>query len=94
VSTATVARTEIGSAVTKAGWRILPLIATGYLISFVDRFNVGFAATQMNADLGFSATVYGLGGGLFFSFLWLCSRFLPICCCCESGRDAGSPGSW
>jgi len=66
VSTATVARTEIGSAVTKAGWRILPLIATGYLISFVDRFNVGFAATQMNADLGFSATVYGLGGGLFF----------------------------
>jgi MFS transporter, ACS family, tartrate transporter len=28
--------------------------------------NIGFAALQMNVDLGFSATVYGLGGGLFF----------------------------
>jgi ACS family tartrate transporter-like MFS transporter len=27
---------------------------------------VSFAALQMNADLGFSATVYGFGGGLFF----------------------------
>jgi ACS family tartrate transporter-like MFS transporter len=32
----------------------------------MDRINVGFAAIQMNVDLGFSATVYGLGGGLFF----------------------------
>jgi MFS transporter, ACS family, tartrate transporter len=28
--------------------------------------NIGFASLQMNADLRFSATVYGLGGGLFF----------------------------
>jgi MFS transporter, ACS family, tartrate transporter len=32
----------------------------------MDRVNVGFAAAQMNSDLRFSATVYGLGGGLFF----------------------------
>ena len=50
----------------KASWRILPLLGLGYLFSFLDRLNVSFAAEQMNLDLGFSATVYGLGGGLFF----------------------------
>ena len=50
----------------KASWRIVPMLGLGYLISSIDRFNVSFAATQMNADLGFSATVYGFGGGLFF----------------------------
>ncbi len=54
------------SAMTKASWRILPLLGLGYLFSFLDRLNVSFAATQMNLDLGFSATVYGLGGGFFF----------------------------
>jgi ACS family tartrate transporter-like MFS transporter len=50
----------------KAMWRTLPLIALAYLCAYTDRVNVSFAATQMNADLGFSATIYGLGGGLFF----------------------------
>lgn len=50
----------------KALWRIVPLIALAYLCAYTDRVNVGFAAARMNADLGFSATVYGLGGGLFF----------------------------
>src|SRR3954453_9062153 len=54
------------SAMRKALWRILPLIALAYLCAYTDRVNVSFAAAQMNADLGFSATVYGLGGGLFF----------------------------
>ena len=50
----------------KASWRILPFLGLGYLCSYLDRLNVSFAATQMNVDLGFSATVYGLGSGLFF----------------------------
>jgi ACS family tartrate transporter-like MFS transporter len=50
----------------KASWRILPLLGLGYLMSYIDRVNVSFAATQMNADLGFSASVYGFGSGLFF----------------------------
>src|SRR5437660_5576264 len=54
------------SAVAKASWRLLPLIALGYGISYVDRVNISFAALQMNRDLHFSATIYGLGGGLFF----------------------------
>lgn len=51
---------------TKALWHILPLIALAYLFAYMDRVNVSFAAAQMNADLKFSATIYGLGGGLFF----------------------------
>ncbi len=50
----------------KAFWRILPLIMVAYLFAYMDRVNVSFAATQMNADLKFDATIYGLGGGLFF----------------------------
>jgi ACS family tartrate transporter-like MFS transporter len=53
-------------ALNKASWRILPLLFLGYGIAYVDRVNIGFAALQMNQDLHFSATVYGLGGGLFF----------------------------
>lgn len=54
------------SAMHKAFWRILPLILIAYLFAFMDRVNVSFAAAAMNEDLAFSATVYGLGGGLFF----------------------------
>ena len=53
-------------ALSKASWHILPLLGLGYLFSYLDRINVSFAATLMNVDLGFSATVYGIGGGLFF----------------------------
>jgi len=54
------------AAMRKVMWRIIPLILVAYLFAYMDRVNVSFAATDMNADLGFSATVYGLGGGLFF----------------------------
>jgi ACS family tartrate transporter-like MFS transporter len=59
--------TAIGrAAMRKAFWRIIPLIGLAYLCAYMDRVNVSFAAEQMNADLGFSATIYGLGAGLFF----------------------------
>jgi ACS family tartrate transporter-like MFS transporter len=50
----------------KAQWRLLPLIFLAYLIAIVDRSNISFAAATMNEDLGFSATVYGFAGGVFF----------------------------
>jgi len=37
-----------------------------YVVGFIDRSNVGFAALTMNRDLGFSPTVFGLGAGIFF----------------------------
>jgi ACS family tartrate transporter-like MFS transporter len=51
---------------TKAAWRLLPLVGLGYGVSFMDRVNIGFAALQMNRDLHFNASIYGLGAGLFF----------------------------
>ena len=47
-------------------WRILPLIGLGYLFSLMDRINVSFAALQMNEELRFSATIYGMGAGAFY----------------------------
>ncbi|MFL5295685.1 MAG: MFS transporter [Phenylobacterium sp.] len=54
------------STIQAISWRLLPLIGLGYLASFMDRVNVGFAAPQMNTQLGFTASVYGFGAGLFF----------------------------
>jgi ACS family tartrate transporter-like MFS transporter len=54
------------SAMRRIGWRLVPLLILAYFISFLDRVNVGFAAIQMNKDLGFSATIYGWGAGVFF----------------------------
>lgn len=47
-------------------WRIVPFLMLCYFIAFVDRVNAGFAALHMNHDLGLSASVFGLGGGLFY----------------------------
>jgi MFS transporter, ACS family, tartrate transporter len=46
--------------------RFVPLLIICFVISFLDRVNVGFAALTMSADLKFSSTVFGLGAGLFF----------------------------
>ena len=46
--------------------RIVPFLMLCYVISYLDRVNVGFAKLQMSADLGFSEAAFGLGAGLFF----------------------------
>lgn len=50
----------------KAAVRLLPLTLLMYFVAYVDRANVSIAALQMNEDLKFSNTVYGLGAGVFF----------------------------
>jgi ACS family tartrate transporter-like MFS transporter len=47
-------------------WRLLPFLLLLYIISWLDRVNVGFAKLQMSSDLGLSETAYGLGAGIFF----------------------------
>src|SRR5256885_11805405 len=47
-------------------WRILPFFMLCYFIAYVDRVNAGFAALQMNKDLGLTQAAFGLGGGLFY----------------------------
>ncbi|MGW6145169.1 MFS transporter [Streptomyces sp. NPDC055140] len=46
--------------------RIVPFLVLCYVVSYLDRVNVGFAKLQMSQDLGFSEAAYGLGAGLFF----------------------------
>ena len=46
--------------------RIVPFLILCYVVSYLDRVNVGFAKLQMSDDLGFSEAAYGLGAGLFF----------------------------
>jgi sugar phosphate permease len=50
----------------KVTLHLLPLLLLCYIVSYLDRVNVGFAKLQMQDDLGISNTVYGLGAGLFF----------------------------
>src|SRR3954462_1588843 len=50
----------------KVTWRLVPLLFVCYVLSYLDRINVGFAQLQMKSDLGFSDAVYGLGAGIFF----------------------------
>jgi MFS transporter, ACS family, tartrate transporter len=53
-------------AMRKATFRLLPFLCLCYGVSFLDRVNVGFAALAMSADLGFTASVFGFGAGIFF----------------------------
>ncbi|MGB6194062.1 MAG: MFS transporter [Terracidiphilus sp.] len=71
-ATASLSAQAGASAVRKASWRLLPIISLGYLLAYMDRINISFASLRMNSDLHFSATVYGLGAGLFFIGYALC----------------------
>lgn len=50
----------------KIFWRIVPFIFVLYIISFLDRVNVSYAILTMSKDLHFTATIFGLGAGIFF----------------------------
>jgi D-galactonate transporter len=46
--------------------RLIPFLLFCYILSYLDRVNIGFAKLQMANDLQFSDAVYGLGAGVFF----------------------------
>ena len=50
----------------QVAWRLLPLVFLLYMLSLVDRVNVGFAALTMNKELGLSPYTYSLGVAAFF----------------------------
>lgn len=50
----------------KLSWRLIPFLMICYCAAYIDRVNVGFAGLTMNKDLGFTATIFGTGAGLFF----------------------------
>lgn len=57
---------EFASAISKASKRILPMLVILYIVSFLDRTNVGFAASGLEVDRGISAAAYAFGAGIFF----------------------------
>jgi ACS family tartrate transporter-like MFS transporter len=52
--------------VTRVMIRLVPFLVLCYFVAYLDRVNVGFAALQMNKDLGFSSSAFGFGAGVFF----------------------------
>src|SRR5262249_35713447 len=50
----------------RVSWRLMPFLLLAYLICYIDRVNVGFAALQMNKAVGIDPKLYGLGAGIFF----------------------------
>ncbi|HEX3374175.1 MAG TPA: MFS transporter [Edaphobacter sp.] len=53
-------------AIRKITWRLIPFLMLLYLVAFLDRINVGFAALTMNRDIGLTSQMFGLGSGIFF----------------------------
>jgi MFS transporter, ACS family, tartrate transporter len=54
-----------GQVLAKIRRRLIPFMFLLYIVSYIDRVNVGFAALQMNRDLGLSASLFGLCACIF-----------------------------
>jgi MFS transporter, ACS family, tartrate transporter len=52
--------------VRKIGWRIIPFVFVLYIVSYLDRANIGYAALQMNKELALSSEAFGFVSGIFF----------------------------
>src|SRR5215469_10971440 len=59
-------RHESDHILSRAAWRLIPFMSLMYVVSFLDRVNISFAALRMNQDLGFSPEIYGFASGVFF----------------------------
>jgi MFS transporter, ACS family, tartrate transporter len=57
-----VAKSTIG----KVRMFLIPYMFLLYVINFLDRVNVGFAALKMNKDLGLNSEQFGFAAGIFF----------------------------
>jgi MFS family permease len=69
VESATLGETRapaLEAAYAKITWRLIPFLATLWIIAWIDRVNIGFAKLQMLDDLKFSEAAYGFGAGIFF----------------------------
>jgi MFS transporter, ACS family, tartrate transporter len=67
MSASTTADNALETATMRAvSWRLMPFLLAAYVICYIDRVNVGFAALQMNKAVGIDPKTYGLGAGIFF----------------------------
>ncbi len=56
----------LARAASKVKRHVLPLFVVMFIVNYIDRVNIGFVRSHMEADLGIGAAAYGLGAGLFF----------------------------
>ena len=54
------------STLKKLNIKIIPFVIICYFVANLDKTNISIAALQMNADLGLTASMYGLGVGMFY----------------------------
>jgi MFS family permease len=66
VAGATASEAALQRAIRKAALRFVPLLTIAYLFNYLDRTSLGFAALTMNAQLGLTASQFGLAAGIFF----------------------------
>jgi ACS family tartrate transporter-like MFS transporter len=50
----------------RIAWRLMPLLIVSYVLNYLDRTNISFAALQMNEDVRLTPTEFGVGAGVFF----------------------------
>jgi ACS family tartrate transporter-like MFS transporter len=61
-----IAAGDVESTTRKLRRRLIPLLFLFYVVAYLDRVNIGFAALTMNADLGITRAQFGLLIGIFF----------------------------
>jgi ACS family tartrate transporter-like MFS transporter len=50
----------------RIAWRLMPLLILAYVLNYLDRNNLGFAALTMNRELGLTSTQFGRAAGILF----------------------------
>ncbi len=50
----------------KIAWRVVPILILAYIVNFLDRTNVSFAALTMNKDVGLTPSQFGFAAGILF----------------------------
>jgi ACS family tartrate transporter-like MFS transporter len=57
---------EVRRVFAKIGWRVMPILTTAYILNYLDRTNIAFAALTMREAIGLTQTQLGIGAGIFF----------------------------
>jgi len=76
---------------TKVTRRLVPYLFLCYVVNYLDRFNISFAALEMRADLGLSDAAYGVGAAMFFVG-YVTFEIPSNLILARVGPGAGSPG--
>lgn len=63
---------EVNSAIARATKRLAPWLMMMYVVSFLDRSNMGFAKQALQGSEGINERIYALAAGLFFIGYSLC----------------------